>query len=160
MNTRVASERKSTDEELVLAFAQAFRALRERGIVRTNNMPTGEIAERLVASRLGVAPAPGNTHGYDVLANDIRYQVKGHRVLPGKRGKHYGAVRNLDGHEFDVLVAVHLDIDFAPIEAFAVRWETVKELSRYNAHVRGHTLAILSERSLSLEGIKQFDLAI
>lgn len=140
------------------AFADAFGALRDRGVIRTNNMPTGDIAESLVAAKFGVELSAGNTHGYDVLADGIRYQVKGHRVLPGKKGKHYGAIRNIESRPFDVLIAVHLDVNFAPLEAFSVEWQAVKKLSRYNAHVRGQTLAILSTTSLVHVGIDQFEL--
>jgi hypothetical protein len=130
----------------------------DRGVIRTNNMPTGDIAESLVAAKFGVQLSAGNTHGYDVLADGIRYQVKGHRVLPGKKGKHYGAIRNIELRPFDVLIAVHLDVNFAPLEAFSVEWQAVRKLSRYNAHVRGHTLAILSTASLVHGGIDQFEL--
>ncbi len=43
-----------TDAELVQAFTDAFGALRDRGVIRTNNMPTGDIAESLVAAKFGV----------------------------------------------------------------------------------------------------------
>ena len=60
-------------------------------------------------------------------------------MLPGNKGKHYGAIRNIESRPFDVLIAVHLDVNFAPLEAFSVEWQAVRKFSRYNAHVpRSH----------------------
>ena len=91
-----------------------MRELRRRGAIRSENNPTGDLAEALVAEFYGVEPEANSTAGYDLkLFDGTRVRVKGRRRTAHSKPSHYGLMRKLDRGPFDVLVVVNLDEEFA-----------------------------------------------
>lgn len=61
-----------------------MRELRDRGIIRTNNNPVGDIAEAIVAEHYSGTRAPFSQKNWDVrTADGERIEVKGIRQLKG-----------------------------------------------------------------------------
>ena len=85
-----------TVAELLNLYSQVLRELRERGVIRTKNL-VGDIAEGLVASRLGLVLATSSNAGYEALdPNGMRYQVKSRLPTPENPSTELGAIRKLD----------------------------------------------------------------
>jgi hypothetical protein len=130
--------------ELLRLWARIMSELRDREILRSSSNPTGDFCEAVVADHFGVELAPASTRGYDLVTNDgTRVQVKGRRWTARSKPSHYSLIRNLDAHEFDLLVAVHLDEDFTVSESWSVPWETVRRYARFNERVSGWRLPII-----------------
>ena|SRR5215216_3366846 len=98
-----------SDGELIAVFGDVMAALRERGVVRSDNNPIADIAERLVADYYGGKLAAPNEKSYDVVARDGRkLQVKALRLTrPSASG-----LSPFRSHDFDaaVIVVFHRDM--------------------------------------------------
>ena len=68
--------------------------LQDRDVIRSANNPVETFCEGLVAKHFGVAVETQSTKGYDVLADGVRYQVKG-GDHPRSRPSHYSPIRNI-----------------------------------------------------------------
>jgi hypothetical protein len=106
------------DGELLRLWARVMSALHDRGVIRSANNPVGDLCDGLVAKHFGVAVETQSTKGYDVFVDGVRYQVKGRRTTPRSKPSHYSPIRNIDAHEFDFVLAVHLDEDFEVTDAW------------------------------------------
>src|SRR5207253_75591 len=72
-----------TPPELLALHAKLADELRTRGITRSANNPTGDLAEYLFCKAFGWNQA-GNSHpNVDAIGTDgTRYQIKGRRITP------------------------------------------------------------------------------
>ena len=122
--------------ELLQVEASVVEELRQRGLVRTNNKPLGDIAEQVVLAARGGVLEPNSTKSHDVTdPSGRRIQVKamGGRTA-GKAGK-FSPFRSFD---FDT--AVFLVFEFQTFDlAFAreVSASDVEAVSQYSAHTNG-----------------------
>lgn len=79
-----------------------MEALRRRGILRSDNTPTGDYAEWLVARSLGLTLENNSTSGYDATNPDgTRYQIKARRLVTPKTSRQLSPLRRLDQDPFD-----------------------------------------------------------
>lgn len=132
--------------------------LRRRGAIRSENSPTGDLAEALVAEFYGVAPEANSTAGYDLVYRGQRIQVKSRRRTTRSTPSHYGALRNLEDDPFDVLVVVNLSEHFGVESAYRVPIRVVRELARYSAHTNAWRLPVIRPGRDSHQGIKSLDI--
>lgn len=147
--------------ELLRAWADVMRRLRDLGVVRSGNNPVGDICEGLVAAHYGVTPETNSRAGYDVLTPDKRrVQVKGRRTTPTSKPTHYSFIRDLPAKPFDELVAVHLDENFEVTAAYRMSWETVSRLSTYIERVNGWRLPLIRGPLASVDGVEPIDLSL
>lgn len=114
------------------------------------NNPTGDYAEWLVASALGLKLANNSAAGYDAeTATGVRVQIKARRVSPHNSSRQLGVIRNLEKQGFDELVAVIFSESYDVVEAVSVPHAVIAEYSTYRQHVNGHVLhlrgALLSD---------------
>ncbi|MEO8288908.1 MAG: hypothetical protein ABI670_21040 [Chloroflexota bacterium] len=101
----------------------------------------GDIAEELVASRLGLVLANNSNAGHDAVDPDgNRYQVKSRLPTPENPSTELGAIRNLDKREFDYLVGILLNAGFGARFAVKVPYETVVQYARYKPSQKGYVL--------------------
>jgi hypothetical protein len=119
--------------------------LREREVIRSSNNPVGDYSEKLVADHFGVEPIAGSNRDYDLIRRDglreVRVQVKGRRVTSkSPHIRHWSAMRGVDEHGFDEVVAVALNEDFSLLGAWTVPWEAAKRLQKENKRLQAHVL--------------------
>jgi len=132
-----------TNTELLNVQAAAVEELRSRGIVRTANNPIGDYAEWLVSTTLGLELAGNSSAGYDAKsASGVRVQIKARRVTAKNPSRQLSAIRNLEGKDFDELVAVIFNESFEIIEAVSIPHSLVGEYSSYREHVNAHILHV------------------
>lgn len=119
-------------------YRAILRALRERGVTRTDNAPTGDYAEYLTAAAYGGQLSDPSQRGWDVRAGDgRRLQVKG-RV----NRRQLGVIRSFD---FDALIVVLFDNDYRIEHAVELPPETAKAYASWREHVNGFVLNVTRE---------------
>lgn len=92
-----------TPAELLKIHAQVAEELRARGITRTFNNPTGDLAEYLFCRAFGWKQVSNSNANVDAIAVDgKRYQIKGRRITRQNSSRQLSAIRDLEGGHFDV----------------------------------------------------------
>ena len=145
-----------TAVQLLALHAQVADELVVRGITRSYNNPTGDLAERLFCMAFGWKQA-GKSHPHvDAIGPDgTRYQIKGRRVTRKNKSRQLGALRDLCGEHFDFLAGVLFSEDYsimraAPIiklELFHNTAPSLKELSIGFELLSGVTLDQATKRN-------------
>ncbi|QYG95218.1 hypothetical protein HC251_24165 [Iamia sp. SCSIO 61187] len=129
----------AADDDLPRIWAIAMEEMRRRDLVRSSNNPVADIAEALVAKRLGLTLAPKVARGYDAEGPDgRRYQVKSRRLTKQNASRQLGFLRKLEMREFDALVAVIFDAQLDVLEMWEIPYDVVVEHAKYVPTVNGH----------------------
>lgn len=129
--------------DLLADFAAIMRALRDRGVVRTNNNPIGDIAEAIVAEHYGGERGSFSQSGWDVkLPSGERLQVKALRMTGARGRRNLSPIRDSD---YDAVIVVIFDEDFRVIEGLRIERRTVEELFQHRAHVNGRIITVTSK---------------
>lgn len=133
---------KLTITELLAVHSSVLDELQHREVIRSKNNPTGDYAEWLVKEGLGLQLAPPSAKGFDATdSQGLRYQIKGRRITPENTSTQLGVIRNLNGKDFDFLVAVIFDADWQVHYAAKIPHRTVTSLAgEHRPHVNGHTM--------------------
>lgn len=135
-----------TVPELLLLHAKVGEELRERGVVRSANNPTGDLAEYLFCRTFGWSQAPNSVRGYDAVGSDgVRYQIKGRRIHRRNKSRQLSAIRDIGGGHFDVLAGVLFDDDFNVTKAALVPIAFVVERSTYIMHTNSNKFMLRDE---------------
>lgn len=146
MNPTQISNSPTTDSvkllpvaELLVLHAQIGEELRDRGVVRSANNPTGDLAEYLFCRAFGWQQAPNSERGYDATGSDgTRYQIKGRRIHRRNKSRQLSAIRDINGGHFDVLAGVLFDDDFNVMKAALIPIAFVIERSTFIAHTNSN----------------------
>jgi hypothetical protein len=127
--------------ELLAAHCAILGELKKREVVRSKNNPTGDYAEWLVSTNLGLRLESNSAKGYDATdANGVRYQIKGRRITPDNPSTQLSVIRNLDTKGFDVLIAVVFDESWQVRSAAKIPHDIVCKLATFRDHVNGHVM--------------------
>ena len=128
--------------------------LRDRGLVRTNNKPLGDIAEQIVMAARGGLLEPNSTKSHDVTDSEgQRIQVKAMgRRSAGLSGK-FSSFRSFD---FDTAVFLVFDAStFDLTLAREVAARDVKAASRYSPHTNGWDLTLSRINNLGVNVMQE-----
>jgi hypothetical protein len=125
--------------ELLSLHAKVADQLRGRGITRSANNPTGDLAEYLFCKAFGWKQSGNSKANIDAIGPDgIRYQIKGRRITRYNNSRQLSAIRDLGGAHFDFLAAVLFDEDYgitrAALIPHAVAMERATFVERTNSH--------------------------
>ena len=137
---RRCNPKSLSTSNLLQCFSSILDELKQRGVVRTRNNPTGDYAEWLVATKFKLKLEPNSNAGYDAASSrgkKVRFQIKGRRA---KKSRQLSVIRNLEAKKFDYLIAVFFDDDFAVREAYKIPYKIVKKYAEFNEHQNGHIL--------------------
>jgi hypothetical protein len=121
-----------SDDELLQLWNRISVVLRQRGVCRTKNI-VSDVAERIVAQKLGLTLAPNSTRGYDATGpNGERYQIKARLWNAWNRSTQLGDIHHLDdGDPFDFLIAVVFSDGFPCAHAaYKIPLTVVRQFSR------------------------------
>jgi len=145
---------KSLSELLALHVAIKDE-LRRRGVLRSENSPTGDLAEYLFCKAFGWEQAPNSEKGLD--ATDVdgkRYQIKGLRLHRRKKSRQLSAIRSLDGGDagFDTLAAVLFNHNYEVMRAALIPVKVVRCGAKRNDHTRSHTF-LLQDKVWDVRGV-------
>ena len=135
-----------TVSELLKYFADILDELRKCKVIRTRNNPVADYAEWLVAHQFGLLLERNSKRGYDATdCNGKRYQIKSRRLDQANRSKQLSVIRNLNASEFDYLVGVLFNRNFAVKEAYKIPHDVIKEHARFSEHQNGYILLLQGE---------------
>ena len=139
--------------ELLKLWANVIRALSDKGIVRTNNNPIGDVTEWLVCERLGFEMAANRSQkGYDATDDEgNRYQIKGRREESSS--VIFGSLRGYEERDFDYLILVVFNYDFQVTWAVKVPYELVLLISNWNKRI-GSWIPTRNQKTMATKGIE------
>lgn len=125
--------------ELLALHAQVSDELRARGITRSSNNPTGDLAEYLCCKAFGWAQAGNSNRSIDALdAEGIRYQIKGRRITRYNNSRQLSALRDLDGAHFDFLVGVLFNEDYTILRAALIPYAVALQRASFVKYTNSH----------------------
>ena len=127
--------KKFSDEEVISLYPKILKELKDRDIIRTNNL-VGDLAEYWTREKYNETPnlpklqdAPKSTKNIDAIS------VKGERyAIKSTSGSSTGVFASLptdnDDQKFEFLVVVIFDKDYILKEIFELNWEQFKTYRR------------------------------
>ncbi len=128
-----------TPPGLLALHARIMDELRLRGITRSANSPTGDLAEYLFCKAFGWKQAGNSSANVDAIAPDgTRYQIKGRRLTRHNGSRQLSAIRDLGGGHFDVLAAVLFSADYGIQRAALIPHAVVVGCSAFVSHTNSH----------------------
>lgn len=144
---------KYKTSELLSFHCGINEELRNRGILRSANNPTGDLSEHLFCKAFGWEQAANSVKGYDAIGqNGERYQIKGRRVHKRNKSRQLSSIRNIDKNQFDVLASVIFDDDYNVILAALIPHKLVESQVRYRAHTNSN-LFFFRDSVMEKEGV-------
>lgn len=130
-----------TITELLSAYSSVIDELKRRGVVRSKNNPTGDYAEWLASSGLGLTLAQKSAKGFDATDSEgLRYQIKGRQNTPDNPSTQLGVIRNLDTCDFDFLIAIVFSADWQILRAAKIPHGVVSKLATFRKYQNGHIM--------------------
>jgi hypothetical protein len=125
--------------QLLALHARVSDELRARGITRSSNNPTGDLAEYLFCKAFGWTQADNSKANIDALGSDgTRYQIKGRRMTRFNKSRQLSAIRDLDGAHFDMLAGVLFAQDYSVQRAAIIPHAAVVANAAYVKHTNSH----------------------
>lgn len=130
-------------QNLLALHARILGELRTRGVIRTANNPVADYAELLTSTALSLTLAPNSAKGYDATdAEGRRYQIKARRQTKWRKPARFSAIRGIEEHHFDYLVAVLFGEDFQVKRAAILPWQLVRSRVFWQSHVNASVLPL------------------
>lgn len=121
--------------ELLRLHANVSEELRERGVVRSSNNPTGDLAEYLYCKAFGWEQAgPSHPNADATGADGTLYQIKGRRWTQHNKSRQLGALRSLKDGGFHYLAAVIFSPDYSVHRAAIIPHGLVQGDAKYKEH--------------------------
>jgi hypothetical protein len=115
-------------QELLVLHSEIAEELRARGITRTLNNPTGDLAEYLFCKAFGWHQANNSHAKIDAIdSSGIRYQIKGRRITRKSKSRQLGAIRDLAGAHFEFLASVLFTEEYAVLRAAIIPCSVVNK---------------------------------
>ena len=132
--------------ELLSLHAKVADQLRERGITRSANNPTGDLAEYLFCKAFGWKQAGNSKANIDAIGPDgIRYQIKGRRITRYNSSRQLSAIRDLGGAHFDFLAGVLFDEDYGIMRAALIPHALAMERATFVERTNSHRFLLCDE---------------
>ena len=155
------SDLDALDAPALLALhAAVSRELRRRGITRSANAPTGDLAEALFCRAFGWTMAQKSEAGADAVDGAGRpVQIKAHRLTVENGSRQLGQIRNLPAKAFDTLAAVLFDEDYRVVKAALIPHERVVEKATYVKHTNSWRF-LFRDSVISLAGVDDVTLKL
>jgi hypothetical protein len=128
-----------TSSALLALHAQVADELRSRGITRSSNNPTGDLAEYLCCKAFGWTQSGNSNPSIDAIDSaGIRYQVKGRRITRDNKSRQLSAIRNLVGAHFDFLAGVLFNEDYTVMRAALIPHSVALERASFVQYTNSH----------------------
>jgi hypothetical protein len=124
---------------LLALHAQIADELRSRGITRSSNNPTGDLAEYIFCKAFGWKQSGNSNPSIDATdSGGIRYQVKGRRMTRYNNSRQLSAIRNLAGVHFDFLAGVLFNEDYTVMRAALIPHSIALEKASFVEYTNSH----------------------
>jgi hypothetical protein len=124
--------------DLLALNRSSLRELRNRGVVRSSNAPTGDYAEWLVQQITRGKLAPPSQKSWDVrTASGSLVQVKARALTPENGSRQLSPIRSWD---FNELAVVLFDDSFQVLRVAFIKCDLAKQHGVWREYVRGWIL--------------------
>lgn len=135
-----------TPPQLLALHARLCDELRARGITRSSNNPTGDLAEYLFCKAFGWTQA-GNSHpNVDAVASDgTRYQIKGRRLTRHNKSRQLSAIRDLVGGHFEFIAGVLFNEDYTVMRAALIPHAVALDRAKFVEHTNSHKFLLRAD---------------
>jgi len=125
--------------ELLALHVNVADELRTRGITRSSNNPTGDLAEYLCCKAFGWNQTGNSNRSIDAVdSRGLRYQIKGRRMTRYNDSRQLSAIRNMDGAHFDFLVGVLFNEDYSIMRGAMIPYSVALERSSFVKYTNSH----------------------
>jgi hypothetical protein len=144
-NVGTAAQRKInlsplSARELLALNANVLEELRDRGILRSSNNPTGDLAEFLFCRAFGWDRKDNSHPSVDAICpKGIRYQIKGRRMRLPSDSRLLSAIRELESEKFDFIAGVLFFADYRVMRAAIIPRTIAVKRARYVKRTNSHT---------------------
>ena len=143
-----------TPPELLVLHSQVADELRTRGITRSSNNPTGDLAEYLFCRAFGWTQAGNSQANVDAVAPDgTRYQIKGRRITRFNNSRQMSAIREMAESRFDFLAGVIFKEDYTVLRAALIPHAMALERATYVKHTNSHRF-LLRDDIWNVRGVR------
>lgn len=146
---------KLSPVKLLSLHVNISEELRTRGIIRTSNNPTGDLAETLFCKALGWQQAEKkscpNIDAVDV--GGMRYQIKARRLTEKNTSRQMSALRDFKGHHFDFLAGLLFNQDYTVFKAAIIPYDIVGDQATYYRHTNSHKF-LLNDNIWNVSGVR------
>jgi hypothetical protein len=124
---------------LLALHAQVADELRSRGITRSSNNPTGDLAEYLCCKAFGWNQSGNSNRRIDAVDSEGNsLQIKGRRMTRFNNSRQLSAIRNLDGAHFDFLVGVLFNEDYTILRAALIPYSVALQRASFVEYTNSH----------------------
>ncbi len=129
--------------EMLALHPRNAEELRDRGISRTSNNPTGELAEYLFCKAFGWSPTGNSEANIDATGDDgTRFQIKGRRITRHNRSRQLSAIRDFAGRHFDHLAGVLFTEEYRVFRAAIIPYAIVEQRAKFVKHTNSHKFVL------------------
>jgi hypothetical protein len=124
---------------LLALHARVSEELRTRGITRSSNNPTGDLAEYLFCKAFSWNQAGNSNANIDAVGPDgNRYQIKGRRITKFNKSRQLSAIRDFEGGHFDFLAAILFAEDYTVLRGAIIPRAVVEARAVFVKHTNSH----------------------
>jgi len=147
--------RRKKPADLLMLHGDIMEELRRRGIVRSANNPTGDLAEYIFCKAYGWNREGNSKAGFDATCKRTKkkYQIKARRVTSRNKSRQLSAIRELDACHFDFLAGVIFNERYEVVRAIVVPHGAIRGRCTYVEHTNSHKL-LLHDDVWKLPGAK------
>jgi len=125
--------------QLLALHARVADEVRARGITRSSNNPTGDLAEYLFCKAFGWKQVGNSNAHVDAIGPDgARYQIKGRRATRYNKSRQLSAIRDLGGNHFDFLAGVLFSEDYTVIRAAIIPRAVIVDRASFVKRTNSH----------------------
>jgi hypothetical protein len=143
-----------TPQQLLTLHSEVADELRARGVTRSSNNPTGDLAEYLFCKAFGWKQAGNSQANVDAIdPNETRYQIKGRRITRFNKSRQLSAIRDMAGSRFDFLAGVLFNEDFTVRRAALIPHAVALERATYVEHTNSHRF-LLRDSIWEADGVR------
>lgn len=132
-----------TAGDLLKLHVAALGELRRRGVLRTENNPTGDLAEHLFCRAFSWQPAGNSQKGFDASHGELRFQIKGRRLAKPSASRQLSAIRSPKA--FHALAGILFDRDYSVLRGAIVPRAVVDERRRFTKHTNSHKFMLTDD---------------
>jgi hypothetical protein len=129
-----------TPAQLLALHARLGDELRDRGVTRSSNNPTGDLAEYLFCKAFGWTQAASS------------HANKGRRLTRHNKSRQRSAIRDLHGGHFDFLAGVLFNEDHTILRAALIPHSVAMDRAKFVEHTNSHKF-MLRDDTWSADGV-------
>jgi hypothetical protein len=141
-------------KELLALHATVAEELRTRGITRSSNNPTGDLAEYLFCKAFSWTQAGNSNRNIDATASDgTPYQIKGRRMTRHNKSRQLSGIRDFAGRHLEFLAGAVFTESYEVFRAAIIPYAVVEAQATFVAYTNSHKF-LLHDDVWTTDGVR------